>query len=41
VSAHTKTLRAAGLIVATRAGKAVPHSITPLGDRLLHASAPN
>lgn len=40
VSAHTKTLRAAGLIVTTRAGKAVLHSITPLGDRLLRNCAP-
>jgi DNA-binding transcriptional ArsR family regulator len=37
VSAHTKTLRAAGLIVTVRAGKAVLHSITPLGERLLHS----
>jgi hypothetical protein len=35
VSGHTKTLRAAGLIVTARAGKAVLHSATPLGDRLL------
>ena len=35
VSGHTKTLRAAGLIVTPRAGKAVLHSVTPLGDRLL------
>ena len=35
VSGHTKTLRAAGLIVSARAGKAVLHSATPLGDRLL------
>ncbi len=35
VSGHTKTLRAAGLIVTTRAGKAVRHSVTPLGDKLL------
>lgn len=40
VSGHTKTLRAAGLIVTTRAGKAVLHSITPLGDRLLGNCAP-
>ncbi|HEY2578095.1 MAG TPA: winged helix-turn-helix domain-containing protein [Streptosporangiaceae bacterium] len=37
VSTHTKALRAAGLIVTTRAGKAVLHSITPLGGRLLHS----
>lgn len=35
VSAHTKTLRSAGLIVTTRAGKSVLHTVTPLGDRLL------
>jgi DNA-binding transcriptional ArsR family regulator len=35
VSAHTKTLRSAGLIVTTRAGKSVLHAVTPLGDRLL------
>jgi DNA-binding transcriptional ArsR family regulator len=35
VSGHTKTLRKAGLIVTTRAGKAVLHSLTPLGARLL------
>jgi biotin operon repressor len=35
VSAHTKTLRSAGLIVTTRAGKSVLHTLTPLGDRLL------
>jgi len=35
VSGHTKALRAAGLTVSTRAGKAVLHSITPLGRRLL------
>ncbi len=33
VSGHTKTLREAGLIVTTRAGKAVPHSLTPLGRK--------
>jgi DNA-binding transcriptional ArsR family regulator len=38
VSGHTKTLRAAGLIVTTRAGKAVLHSVTPLGDRLLQSA---
>jgi len=32
---HTKALRAAGLIVSARAGKAVRHSATPLGSRLL------
>jgi DNA-binding transcriptional ArsR family regulator len=35
VSGHTKTLRAADLIVSIRAGKAVYHSLTPLGDRLI------
>jgi DNA-binding transcriptional ArsR family regulator len=35
VSGHTKALRAAGLIVSARAGKAMLHSMTPLGDRLL------
>jgi DNA-binding transcriptional ArsR family regulator len=39
VSGHTKTLRAAGLIVTRRAGKAVLHSLTPLGDRLLENAA--
>jgi len=39
VSGHTKTLRAAGLIVTARAGKAVLHSVTPLGDRLLQSAA--
>lgn len=38
VSGHTKTLRAAGLIVTARAGKAVLHSVTPLGDRLLQSA---
>ncbi len=38
VSGHTKTLRAAGLIVTARAGKAVLHSVTPLGDRLLESA---
>jgi DNA-binding transcriptional ArsR family regulator len=38
VSGHTKALRAAGLIVTTRAGKAVLHSVTPLGDRLLQSA---
>lgn len=40
VSAHTKTLREAGLIVTSRAGKAVLHSLTPLGGRLLEGAAP-
>ena len=40
VSGHTKTLRDAGLIVTTRAGKAVLHSVTPLGGRLLQGAAP-
>jgi DNA-binding MarR family transcriptional regulator len=35
VSGHTKALRAAGLIVTARAGKAVHHSLTTLGDGLL------
>jgi hypothetical protein len=34
-SAHTKTLRAAGLVVTRRTGKAVSHVATPLGLRLL------
>jgi len=38
VSGHTKALRAAGLIVTTRAGKAVLHSATPLGGRLLESA---
>jgi hypothetical protein len=29
------TLRSAGLIVTTRTGKSVLHTVTPLGDRLL------
>lgn len=40
VSGHTKTLRDAGLIVTARAGKAVLHSLTPLGSRLLEGAAP-
>jgi DNA-binding transcriptional ArsR family regulator len=39
VSGHTKTLRGAGLIVTTRAGKAVLHSVTPLGDKLLQSAS--
>jgi DNA-binding transcriptional ArsR family regulator len=39
VSGHTKTLRAAGLIVTARAGKAVLHSVTPLGGRLLESAS--
>jgi DNA-binding transcriptional ArsR family regulator len=39
VSGHTRTLRAAGLIVTARAGKAVLHSVTPLDDRLLESAA--
>jgi len=35
VSAHTKTLRAAGLLTSERTGKAVFHSASPLGHRLL------
>ena len=38
VSGHTKTLREAGLIVTTRAGKAVAHSLTPLGSQLLEGA---
>ena len=38
VSGHTKALRAAGLIVSARAGKAVLHSATPLGSRLVDSS---
>lgn len=34
VSEHTKTLRAAGLIVSDRDGKSVWHSVTPLGAML-------
>lgn len=34
-SQHTKILRAAGLITTSRDGKAVLHSLTPLGDLLL------
>lgn len=39
VSGHTKALREAGLIVTVRAGKAVLHSLTPLGGRLLEGAA--
>lgn len=38
VSGHTKTLREAGLIVTTRAGKAVLHSLTSLGAKLLEGA---
>jgi DNA-binding transcriptional ArsR family regulator len=38
VSSHTKALRGAGLIVTARAGKAVLHSVTPLGGRLLESA---
>lgn len=38
ISGHTKALRAAGLIVTARAGKAVLHSVTPLGGRLLESA---
>ena len=38
VSGHTRTLREAGLIVTARAGKAVLHSLTPLGGRLLEGA---
>lgn len=40
VSGHTKALCAAGLIATTRAGKAVVHSLTPLGGRLLQNAFP-
>ena len=40
VSGHTKTLRGVGLIVSTRAGKAVYHCLTPLGNRLLNSAPP-
>jgi DNA-binding MarR family transcriptional regulator len=40
VSAHTKTLRAAGLLTSQRAGKAVFHSVSPLGHRLLARHLP-
>ena len=39
-SAHTKTLRAAGLMTSQRAGKAVFHSASPLGHRLLARHLP-
>jgi DNA-binding transcriptional ArsR family regulator len=39
-SAHTKTLRAAGLVVTRRTGKAVSHAATPLGLRLLAPRRP-
>ena len=39
VSGHTKRLREAGLIVTARAGKAVLHSLTPLGGQLLEGTA--
>jgi DNA-binding transcriptional ArsR family regulator len=38
VSQHTRTLRGAGLLATERAGKAVLHTITPLGDRVLAAT---
>ena len=38
VSAHTRTLREAGLIITTRSGKSVLHSLTPLGARLLEGA---
>jgi DNA-binding MarR family transcriptional regulator len=34
-SVHARALRAVGLLVTERAGKAVLHSATPLGERLL------
>jgi DNA-binding transcriptional ArsR family regulator len=37
-SAHTNTLRAAGLISTTRQGKSVRHALTPLGHDLLGAN---
>lgn len=39
VSAHTKALRAAGLITTTRDGKAVLHSLTSLGEKLLWSTS--
>lgn len=41
VSGHTKALRAAGLIATTRTGKAVIHSLTPLGGKLLQNAFPS
>lgn len=40
VSDHTKTLRAAGLIVTHRTGRSVQHVVTPLGRALLTRGAP-
>ncbi|RKT19489.1 helix-turn-helix protein [Streptomyces sp. 1114.5] len=37
-SEHTRTLRRAGLVSTVRAGRAVRHSCTPLGHRLLAAA---
>ena len=39
-SAHTKTLRAAGLIVTHRTGRSVRHVVTPLGRALLTRDVP-
>ncbi|MEU9823828.1 transcriptional regulator [Micromonospora chersina] len=39
-SQHAATLRAAGLITSHRAGPAVRHALTPLGEQLLRAGAP-
>lgn len=41
VSAHTSALRGAGLIATSRAGKAVLHRRTALGDLLLAATPPD
>jgi DNA-binding transcriptional ArsR family regulator len=40
VSSHTKALRQANLIVSIRSGKAVLHSATPLGARLVEGCSP-
>src|SRR5262249_16843174 len=40
-SQHAKTLRAAGLLVSERAGKAVLHPATPPADRLLTGATPH
>lgn len=38
ISQHTSVLREAGLILTTRTGKAVIHTLTPLGRELLNAT---
>jgi DNA-binding transcriptional ArsR family regulator len=40
ISQHTSVLREAGLIRTSRAGKAVVHTLTPLGSALLEQGAP-